>query len=411
MELVMSFDRILEKYRKISFSEHDKGDRFERLMQTYLQTDPKYAYRFKNVWLWNKFPGKFDLGGKDTGIDLVALTHEGDYWAIQCKCFQEDSVIDKPAVDTFLSTSSREFKSEQLAEKETNGKGVVLFLVPSISLLGQILREWITFAKEPINPICICSDPKVSNKKTKNDENDSFSVVDLALPASTNVKDIIHQFKLLNYNGKKGMTVVFSTYQSIEVISKTQKALRKDDPKLDEFDLIICDEAHRTTGVTLSDEDESAFTKVHDNDFIKAKKRLYMTATPRLYSDDIKSKAAQMDAVLCSMDDEKLYGQEIYRIGFGKAVEQDLLSDYKVLILTLSDKDVPPAVQKMVADKESEINADDASKLIGCITSGKGWKYGLPSQGEIEIENFFRLRQGLRRDRQALRQTQDRQGV
>lgn len=471
----MSFDRILEKYRKLSFSERDKGGRFERLMQAYLQTDPKYAYRFKKVWLWNEFPGKFDLGGVDTGIDLVALTHEGDHWAIQCKCFQESAVIDKPAVDSFLSTSSREFKNEQLktvgfafrlwisttnkwgpnateaiknqnppvtrinlydlrsapvdweklekgicgeksriserslkphqkkaleethkyfktnnrgklimacgtgktfnslriAEKETGEKGVVLFLVPSISLLGQILGEWTAYAQKPINAICICSDPEVSRKKNKNDDGEGFSVVDLALPASTNVKDIVHQFRLFRFNPKAniGMTVVFSTYQSIEVIAKAQKALRKEDPQFDEFDLIICDEAHRTTGVTLSGDDESAFTKVHDNNFIKAKKRLYMTATPRLYSDDIKSKAAQAEAVLCSMDDEKLYGQEIYRIGFGEAVEKDLLTDYKVLILTLNDKDIPPAVQKMVADKESEINTDDASKLIGCINA------------------------------------------
>ena len=100
-----AFNRILNKYRKISFSERDKGDRFERLMQAYLKSDPKYAYRFKNVWLWTEFPGKLDLGGGDTGIDLVGLTLEGDYWAIQCKCFQEGSTIDKPAVDSFLSTS------------------------------------------------------------------------------------------------------------------------------------------------------------------------------------------------------------------------------------------------------------------------------------------------------------------
>ena len=110
----MSFNRIIEKYRKLSFSERDKGDRFERLMQSYLQTDPQYAFLFKNIWLWNEFPGKLDLGGGDTGIDLVALTHEGDYWAIQCKCFQANSLIDKPAVDSFLSTSSREFKNENL---------------------------------------------------------------------------------------------------------------------------------------------------------------------------------------------------------------------------------------------------------------------------------------------------------
>lgn len=131
-----------------------------------------------------------------------------------------------------------------------------------------------------------------------------------------------------------------------------------------EFDLIICDEAHRTTGISLANEDESAFTKVHNNTFLKAKKRLYMTATPRLYNEESKSKAEQAEALLCSMDDPKLYGEEIYRIGFGQAVEQGLLTDYKVLILTLNEKDVPPAIQKMIKDENNEINSDDASKLI-----------------------------------------------
>lgn len=109
-----SFSQILEKYRETAFSERDKGDRFERLMQAYLQTDPKYAYRFKKVWLWNEFPAKSDLGGSDTGIDLVALTHGGDYWAVQCKCYKETVTIDKPAVDSFLSTSGRQFLNEEL---------------------------------------------------------------------------------------------------------------------------------------------------------------------------------------------------------------------------------------------------------------------------------------------------------
>src|SRR5690606_15405342 len=154
------------------------------------------------------------------------------------------------------------------------------------------------------------------------------------------------------------------TYHSIDVIAKAQKEILK--LGIPEFDLIICDEAHRTTGVTLAGDEETAFVKVHNNDFIRAKKRLYMTATPRLYSDDARSRAAQAEAILCSMDDESLYGQEIYRIGFGEAVERDLLTDYKVLILTLSDKDVPPAVQNMIDNAAHEINADDASKLIGC---------------------------------------------
>ncbi len=469
----MNFNTVLAKYRNISFSERDKGDRFERLMKAYLLTDPKYAHKFKKVWLWNEFPGKEDLGVFDTGIDLVALTNEGDYWAIQCKCYQESTIIDKPAVDSFLSTSSRHFKGEdsktygfahrlwisttnnwgpnakeairnqnppvsrinlsdlvdapldwekldngisgeeartakkqlrphqtealtqaheyfktnnrgklvmacgtgktfnslRIAENETNGKGFILFLVPSIALLGQTLNEWYSDAVEPINAICICSDPEVSKSRKQLDDIDTSSVVDLAFPASTDVDNILHQFKGLETKSNTGLTVVFSTYQSIEVIAKAQRALEKSNPKYSEFDLIICDEAHRTTGVSLLGNDESAFTKVHNNDFIRAKKRLYMTATPRLYDDNTKSKAAQAEALLCSMDDENLYGEEIYRIGFGEAVEKGLLTDYKVLILTLNENDVPPAVQKMIADDESKINTDDASKLIGCINA------------------------------------------
>jgi len=472
----MSFQTIIEKYRKIAFSERDKGFRFEHLMQAYLKTDPKYQNIIKEVWLWNDFLGRKDLGGKDTGIDLVALTYQGDYWAVQCKFFAEDATIDKAAVDSFLSTSSREFRNHDLktvgfthrlwisttnkwgnnaeeaiknqnppvtrinlyelqnaaidwdkiekgltgeqarvakkelrphqitaventheyfktsergklimacgtgktftalriAEKETDGKGLILFLVPSIALLGQTLREWTSDAKEPINPICICSDPRISQRTSKNGDRDTLSIEDLALPASTDVKSIVYQFKQLQQSKKAGMTVVFSTYQSIEVIAKAQKELLEGSKTANEygaFDLIICDEAHRTTGVALADEDSSSFIKVHDNAFIKAKKRLYMTATPRLYSDDSKAKAAQADALLCSMDDPKIYGEEIYRIGFGEAVENGLLSDYKVLILTLSDSDIPPAIQEAIKNKESEINTDDASKLIGCINA------------------------------------------
>ncbi len=467
----MSFNQILEKYRRVAFSERDKGDRFERLMQAYLRTDPKYASKFRSVWLWGEFPGRADLGGTDTGIDLVALTHEGDYWAIQCKCYQEDSVIDKPAVDSFLSTSSREFKNEQLqttgfaqrlwisttnrwssnateairnqnppvvrinlfdlieapvdwdkldkgihgeaartpkktlrphqkealdatqqyfqdhdrgklimacgtgktftalriAENETDGQGLILFLVPSIALLGQTLREWSADATEPINAIAICSDPDVTKQKRANQNADGFSIVDLAYPASTNSDYILHQFEQIEKANRPGMTVVFSTYQSIDVIARAQKTLLRNG--FPEFDLIICDEAHRTTGVSLAGEDESAFIKVHDADFIKARKRLYMTATPRLYSDDAKGKAAEADAILCSMDDPDLYGEEIYRLGFGEAVERGLLADYKVLIFTLSDGDVPPAVQRMIANDEFEINTDDVSKIIGTINA------------------------------------------
>jgi predicted helicase len=477
MKSETSFQSILDSFRKYALSERDKGDKFERLMQAYLQTDPYYAELFTHVWLWNEFPARRDFGGKDTGIDLVALTTSGDYWAIQCKCFQESAVMDKPAVDSFLATSSKTFKDEQfrttrfahrlwisttnhwgpnaeaairsqhppvtrislydleqapvdwgklekglfgadsrtakktprphqvqaieaahayfqtaergklimacgtgktftslkIAEREAGGKGLVLFLVPSIALLGQTLREWTADAEKPFNPVCICSDSGVSKKRTANDDSDGYSLVDLALPASTDVKSVLKQFEQIRSGGGHELTVVFSTYQSIEVIAEAQAALLQKQPGEENpfglFDLIVCDEAHRTTGVTIADSDESAFVKVHNDDFLRARKRLYMTATPRLFSDDSKTKAAQAEAVLCSMDDEALYGGEIYRIGFGEAVSQGLLSDYKVLILTVNEDDMTAPLQRMVADSSYEINADDASKLIGCINA------------------------------------------
>ena len=190
-------------------------------------------------------------------------------------------------------------------------------------------------------------------------------MIDLALPATTDIDKIVNQLEKIK--DKRGMKVVFSTYQSIDVIAKAQEKILEQDKNFGEFDLIICDEAHRTTGVTLKNEDESNFVKVHKNEFLKAKKRLYMTATPRLYDDNSKSKAKEGDAYLCSMDDEKLYGEEIYRIGFGKAVENDLLTDYKVLILTLSSSQIPVELQNIIANGEKEFNFDDATRLIGCI--------------------------------------------
>lgn len=436
-------------------------------MQGYLLTNPIYENIFETLWLWSEFPYRDQFGGPDTGIDLVALTKEDEYWAIQCKCYQDDTQIDKKHVDSFLATSSREFTIEggqnvrfshrlwisttnkwgknaedaltnqippvsrinfvdlenapvdwqkldegifgtkarlvkktirphqreaikkvhthfkefdrgklimacgtgktftalKIAENETEGKGLILTLVPSIALMGQTLTEWYYDAEAPIDAVCICSDAGVSTKKGNADDVDTSSLVNLALPASTDVDNILKQFTYIQKSGGKGLTVVFSTYHSIDVISEAQKQLGI------VFDLVVCDEAHRTTGVTLAGEDESAFVKIHDDGFIKAKKRLYMTATPRLFSDDSKSRANANDAVLCSMDDEKLYGKEIHRLGFGKAVEDGLLADYKVLVLTLNDRDISPSVQRMVANEDHTINADDAAKLIGCINA------------------------------------------
>jgi predicted helicase len=244
--------------------------------------------------------------------------------------------------------------------------GHVLFLVPSLSLMSQTLREWTAESDQPLRCLAVCSDVNIGKRREKNEDDvGEITLHDLAFPATTNARQLVAQYNSLKALARKmkepsRLTVVYSTYQSLEAVSKAQKM------GLPDFDLIICDEAHRTTGVTLTGEDESSFVKVHDAKFLSGTKRLYMTATPRIYGDDAKTKAKEATAELASMDDEELFGKELHRLGFGKAVGDSLLSDYKVLVLAVDEKYVSKAFQKQIADKNTELNLDDAVKITGC---------------------------------------------
>lgn len=467
----MTFKEILNKYRLTSFSERDKGTKFERLMKRWLLTDTRFQ-DFKKVWLWEEFPGRRDFGGSDIGIDLVAKTAEGEYCAIQCKCYQESASIDKAAVDSFISTSGKSFTdaetfqtvhfgrrlwiattdkwgsnaletiknqtppvnriglgdlmdspvdwaklsegsegtnallegkqlrrhqleaitkarnyyadhdrgklimacgtgktftSLRMMESLLDGKGLVLFMVPSISLLGQSLNAWMWDAKEAIKAVCICSDNK-AQRKTDNEADEIMDTPeDLACPASTDPVKIARQ--LHQYRHHDGLVVVFSTYQSIDAVHDAQQQILKDTKgEYGVFDFIICDEAHRTTGVVFDENNESAFTKIHKNEIIQGRKRLYMTATPRLYGSSAKVKASQKDYILCSMDDKNIYGEEFHRVNFSYAVANGLLTDYKVFVLTVGEDEMPKNILNRITDaNQTEYNFDDSSKLVGVI--------------------------------------------
>ncbi|MFJ8821666.1 DEAD/DEAH box helicase family protein [Streptomyces sp. NPDC102467] len=251
------------------------------------------------------------------------------------------------------------------AERAANGDGDhsrILFLVPSIALLSQTLREWRYETETPMRAFTVCSDTKVSRGQVDSDDLD-MATHDLALPATTDPARPLAQVNQMTVDGGEvppGLTVVFSTYQSIGTIAKAQEL------GLGAFDLILCDEAHRTTGVTLLGHDDSNFVRVHDNTVVQAARRLYMTATPRLYNEDTKADAKDESAVLASMDDESLYGPEFHRLGFGKAVEQGLLTDYRVLILTVDQEVVAKSYQQGLAAGGPELNLDDTAKIIGC---------------------------------------------
>lgn len=266
--------------------------------------------------------------------------------------------------------TGKTFTSLRLAEGYVGAGGTVLFLVPSISLLSQTLREWSVEAEVPLRPLAVCSDRK-STARSKNTDED-IATVDLALPASTNVALVAARLQDA-HGDAAAMTVVFSTYQSIEVVARAQR-----ESGIGPFDLIICDEAHRTTGVTLADdEDESPFVRVHDNEYIPGTKRIYMTATPRIYDDATKAKAGDADAVLVSMDNESLFGPEFYRLGFGDAVAQGLLTDYKVLVLAVDNAMVATTFQTQLANPSGELQLDDVAKIVGC------WN-GLAKRGHAE---------------------------
>ncbi|KAA1419211.1 DEAD/DEAH box helicase [Nocardioides humilatus] len=265
--------------------------------------------------------------------------------------------------------TGKTFTSLKLAEENVGAGGKVLFLVPSISLLSQTVREWVGNAELPIRPLAVCSDPKATRKSKAADAIEDISVTDLALPATTDVALMRSRIDDAQAD-THAMTVVFATYQSIDVVAQAQQGRSP-------FDLVIADEAHRTTGTTLAGESESAFVRVHDNVYLPATKRIYMTATPRIYDDSSKTKAGEANAVLASMDDETLFGPEFHRLGFGEAVERGLLTDYKVLVLTVDEESVARTFQAQLSDEDHELKLDDAAKIVGC------WN-GLAKRGKVE---------------------------
>ncbi|WP_042387498.1 DEAD/DEAH box helicase [Clostridium culturomicium] len=440
---------LLEQFKELYKNQRDKGTSFEQLIKSYLLIEPKYSSYIEQVWTWKEFPYRNAVG--DTGIDLVAKTYQGEFWAIQCKFYDEDYSISKADVDTFLATSSKSFNvdgvktsysfrfiisttdkysknaedvlidqnppvrrigmvdlleseidwkkfsinneiqlkekykpkphqrkaiddviegfknndrgklimacgtgktftSLRIVEELLNGKGTVLFLVPSIALINQTMSEWTAQCNYTYDALVVCSDNKASKGE---------NAVDLGIPSTTDVNRLYNYVNNIENIGNN-MHFIFSTYQSIDVVSELQKRSKI------KFDIVVCDEAHRTTGVTLGDSDESYFVKVHDNNFIQADKRLYMTATPRIFGDNVKNKAKDINAELCSMDNEEKYGPEFHNLTFSDAVADNLLTDYKVLVLAIDQGYVELELQTLLMDKNHELKMNDSVKIMGC---------------------------------------------
>ena len=471
---------LLTRYASTTQTQRDKGTAFECLIAAYLQNEPLYKEQYAQVLTYaawaEQYREKLGLPNKiDAGIDLVAITHTGEFHAVQCKNFSAGHTVQKSDIDSFFTASGKKYFSYRLiitttdkwskhaedaltdqqppvakitlhdlenslidwaafdvdapvvlkakkslrkhqqealkrvrngfAAGEERGKLImacgtgktftslriaedlagkgrrVLFLVPSLSLLSQTLREWTQDSEIPLINFAVCSDSDVGKHGKADDDRVFVRTSDLQFPATTHAKSLANAVAVHErHNGGAAMTVVYSTYHSIDVIHQAQAQYG-----LPEFDLIICDEAHRTTGATFDGEDESAFVRIHDADYIKGAKRLYMTATPRIYGDTAKQTEG---VVLYSMDDEAHYGKAFYVLTFSQAVSEKLLVDYKVIVLAIEESHIQRRIQNLLTDGNNELKVDDAAKIVGCWKALS--KYGLTGDGDALYEPMRR---------------------
>lgn len=343
--------------------------------------------------------------------------------------------------------TGKTFSSLRTAEAQVGQHGLVLFLVPSLSLLSQTLSDWKQQAIHPITAFAVCSDSKIG----KSDE--LLTASELAYPATTDAKTLAKKVNDALAKSKQsadgGMTVVFSTYQSIDVIAVAQNG---DESKgsfvanpMPEFDLIICDEAHRTAGaylinqasnpallakaneaspifagsavsdvdaatavdassdsskddssasaakkakakrsasIKVIDDEEAAFTRIHNNEYVKGKKRLYMTATPKVYGTAAREQENNKEAVLYSMDDVNVFGPVFHTMNFEKAVKMGCLVDYKVIIL------VGDANTFRSAEEADKFSDNHASRVVGAWKALN--KYGIRDELADDIGHMRR---------------------
>lgn len=254
--------------------------------------------------------------------------------------------------------SGKTFVALNIAERLVGRGGYVLFLAPSISLVEQTARAWLNDSTLSLRVFAVTSDRSVGRDP---DSLDRTTV--LTIPPTT---DPVELATAAAQPDPHKMTVIVSTYHSIDVIAEAQQL------GLPEFGLIIADEAHRTTGVMVEENGESSYyLKVHHNDIARGAKRLYMTATPRVFVPRLKNKLETAGFDFYSMDDVNTYGEEFYRLGFGEAVDEGFLSDYRVVVFTLTESEVEKPLFQLLRQEDAP-TVREAAKIIGVWSALNG---------------------------------------
>ena len=250
--------------------------------------------------------------------------------------------------------TGKTYAALRITERMVPDGGRILFLAPSIALVSQARREWLRYKTRPLRGLVVCSDRTSGGRG----ENDDIRVSELECSVTTNSEEIASEL-----NGMKDTGIVFCTYQSLEKISQAQ--LEHGAP---DFDMIIADEAHRTTGV----EKLTGFHMVHQNDLLRGKKRLYMTATPRIYTARSKGALRSKGYSVYDMEDWDTFGGVMHRLTFKEAVDEGMLSDYRVSVMVVRKHEaVRDLYDRFLLlttaddDRERAITYEDAERLLG----------------------------------------------
>ena len=435
-DVVTTVGEALDRIRRESRDESEKGRWFENLVMRVLESNPEYE--LEEVHRWADWPEREELtghDGRDWGIDLVARRRDGGWVAIQCAFYAEDARVPKPKIDSFLGFTQQEvysmrwiiatcdwtraaegaienasppvrridfqrhyddpiteeatvrpvrqpwprqqeaidkvvkglenhdrgrltmacgtgktFTSLRIAEQIVPGGGRILFLAPGIALVSQSRREWLRHSIRPLDCRVVCSDRSAGGRGEKTD----IRLSELECPVTTKPKELAG---FLTGNSSQGDTrVVFCTYQSLQHLTNAQR-----EHEAPPFDLVICDEAHRTTGVI---DRGSGFQAVHDDRTLRAAKRLYMTATPRMYTAGSRRALGRRGLKTVDMSDIEVYGPELDFLSFKDAVNRRMLSDYRVIVLGVHDRDIPRGMWRRLLQLGEMLSSGRKKPLI-----------------------------------------------
>ena len=250
--------------------------------------------------------------------------------------------------------------SLRIVEELTPAGNVSVVLCPSIALVAQIRREYLQHATGIINALAVCSDETAGYDPKKEDKHDTlkdptadgsnFSASSIKGPVTTDAGAIGEWIEAAKQ--RQDIGVIFGTYQSAHSVADALRSTGTTSR------VMIGDEAHRTAGLRKNAQNTKNpnlrnFTLCHDNDAFPATYRIYQTATPKVY-DEKKVQRQNDEWVVRSMDDETVFGVEIYRRSYIDAVNNGWLSDYRIIAIGVNDPESYRAANMLAKNTQSK---------------------------------------------------------